>query len=216
MNRGINLIINTKSGAVKTGFLLTTDSHVDLAYRVVEAGIFGTMVKKHWSFAILDGDEILASAPMYRSQTRDGHSRYLPRIAPNAVRGSVAGLLLMLEALADGARARSEMATREVAEEVSALEEHIAKTSPGGDTQVPEGQREGAEPEGVSTPEQASEELVKAAETLLNAGAELVPLEGGGAVLVQEWTDVGPDQARVLGFPQGTFSVQGLGNQAGE
>jgi hypothetical protein len=102
MTRGIILVLQTKTANIVSGFNLTCDAHVDLAYRVVESGIFSTMGRKHWAFAVGDGKTADAMLPMYRKvEKSDGVTRYFPRIPANAVRGSFSALLVALEAIAD-------------------------------------------------------------------------------------------------------------------
>lgn len=107
MKHSITLVFNTKNSVIHANISLQADSHVDLAYRIVEAGIYGTMPKKHWSFAIIEDRTILAMLPMYkRHETThpvNGSTlvRYEPRIPHNQVRDSYERLLLTLQALSE-------------------------------------------------------------------------------------------------------------------
>lgn len=104
MTRGIKLVFKTNKGqsVVDSNVMLTCDHHVYLAYCMVEAGMYGTMSKKHWSFAITSGDKLEAETPMYRvREDGKGHKTYIPRVPANALRGSFSALLLALETVAE-------------------------------------------------------------------------------------------------------------------
>lgn len=107
MKRSITLVFNTKNSVVHSNISLQADHHVDLAYRLVEAGIYGSMAKKHWSFAIIEDRTILSMLSMYKKHERPHPSngsvlvQYVPRVPANAVRDSYERLLLTLETLAD-------------------------------------------------------------------------------------------------------------------
>jgi hypothetical protein len=101
MSRGISLLLQTKTRLIDSGFRLSGDAHVDLAYRVVEAGIYGTLGRKAWNFAIVEGTEVVAMFPMYRKVEKNELVRYVPRIAPQNIRGAFVGLSMALEAIAD-------------------------------------------------------------------------------------------------------------------
>lgn len=121
MNRSIFLVLKTRDANVFPGVRLTCDEHVFLAYRLVEARMLTQLGPKHWQFAVGTARSADAVLPMYRKVVKDGTERYLPRIAPNAVRGSFASLLVALESLADLEREKAE-ASKELAQEIASLE----------------------------------------------------------------------------------------------
>lgn len=112
MSRGIKLLLQVKQSVIDTGFELSSDRHVDLAYAIVEAGIYGTMGRKAWLFALTSGGVADATIPMYRKISkldpqRGELIRYVPKVSVKDIRGSYAGLLFALEAIADASSDRA-------------------------------------------------------------------------------------------------------------
>lgn len=194
MNYTVKLYLSTKTGVIDTNIKVFSDVCVELAYRMVEAGMFGTMNKRYWSFGFGDVDHVHALLPMYRKVEKNGLVRYLPRVAPQRLRGSHQSLFLTLETLAESSDTAARLPLRR----------------PGGPE---ESQRENAQSNvdvDVQGASDDQEELVRTKETqetILaleahlsrqreNAGdaqqppPEVVLLDDGSAILVTEWQQV--------------------------
>lgn len=136
MSRCLFLVLQTKNGFVETGHRLTCDAHVDLSYRLAESGMFSSMGKKHWHFAIIDGNEARATASLYlKEEGRNGLARYEPRIPAQKVRGSFNALLIGLELVAEGSTGRKTAVASpagteptELTAEIAALEKHLGES----------------------------------------------------------------------------------------
>lgn len=145
MSRCLFLVLQTKNGFVETGHRLTCDAHVDLSYRLAESGMFSSMGKKHWHFAVIDGNEARATAPLYlKEEGRNGLARYEPRIPVQKVRGSFNALLIGLELVAESSAGRKTVAAdrghsgpTELTAEIAALEKHLGE-NPGSDASMVE------------------------------------------------------------------------------
>lgn len=123
MSRGIKLVLQTRSGIVDSGILLLTDEHVRLAYCMIEEGMFSTMGRKHWHFAVTDGNILDAMLPCYRKVAmQNGLEKYVPRIPAKNIRNSVSGLLIALEGLSDGRKAAQEAGERQQQEEALSIQ----------------------------------------------------------------------------------------------
>lgn len=177
MTRGIHLVFNTKTGVVDSNLFLTADFHVDLAYRLVESGIYGTMAKKHWSFAVMTAKTIESMLPMYRKVEKDGLTRYQPRVAASATRGSFASLLLVLETLAEHAEERSklELKGEQLGDQYGPKPD---ATGRGRESEVPAQESSPGKP-----------------------GFEILTLSDGSSLSVMEWEQIDAAEAAAL-FPE--------------
>lgn len=101
MNYTVKLYVTTKAGMVDTHVKVFSDACVEIAYRMIEAGMLGTMNKRHWSFGFGDDTHVVALLPMYRKVVKNDLTRYMPRVAPQRLRGSHQSIFLTLETLAE-------------------------------------------------------------------------------------------------------------------
>lgn len=201
MNYTVKLYLSTKTGVIDTNVKVFSDVCVELAYRMVEAGMFGTMNKRYWSFGFGDAEHVHALLPMYRKVEKNGLVRYLPRVAPQRLRGSHQSLFLTLETLAES----SDAATRLYLRRPGGHEEDRRANTPSNvDVDVQDASDDSKE--FVRTHE--AQETILALEAHLShqretAGdiqqppPEVVMLDDGSAILVTEWQQVDLPQPAV-------------------
>lgn len=192
MTHGIKLCLQTKHALIETGVLLTADLHVELAYRMVEAGMFSTQGRKHWFFVVGPRNEADAMLPMYRKVQKGGVERYVPRIPASSVRNSFSALLIALEGLAD----RAEMA-REAAPKMSEEEEFAVKRL----AEIVEADKAGAVSENsvVDSNAHASDEGE-------SRRPEVFTLSDGSQIEILEWEEATPAEVqRALGVAEENY-----------
>jgi len=212
MNYTVKLYLSTKTGVIDTNVKVFSDDCVEIAYRMIEAGMFGTMNKRYWNFGFGDTEFVHALLPMYRKVEKNGLVRYLPRIAPQRVRGSHQSLYLTLETLAES----SDTASRLYLRRPGGPEESQTDTAPPVDQtnvvdMVVQGSADG--PETAVTKNEIAEEI-RALEEHLNRRSmtddlpapEIVRMEDGTAILVTEWQQVD--------LPKVAADAEGLMEQA--
>lgn len=212
MTRGIKLVFSVRNGqsVVDSNVLVTCDRHVYLAYSMVEAGMFGTMSKKHWSFAVAEGETLVAQMPMYKlNRDKNERTRYVPRVPENAIRGSFSSLLLALETLAEqGGVGSSQRFDPVDSAGKSADQKTAASTTPAVE---PSSVEPSVDLEMVRALERhlLEAEAEKSAEVSGIPGLEVRALDDGRLLLVTEWEQCeGASDGALVSMP-GAVDIHG-------